>query len=549
MKNPGRWLRFLSAGVLVCVLASSVSAADIETRIEQTELSPGESTTLSIRVTGSHSIEEGAPPRAQGLSIEHRGNVSSFEYTNGKSWSGTVVQYEVTPQKEGRFVIPPITIKVDGSAVSSKPVTISVSGAAVSRRPGGFPGFPRFPRFPGFPDPDEQREQQPRRISGEVELSSRSVYAGEAVVVRYNVVSNGALSLKGFQSLPETNGFVRKDIDSQADEAGVGSGRKRLMSFFVVPQATGSLSLGGGTAVLVDDDAWGPFSNVPVDFPVVSMDVRPLPKEGRPADFSGCIGSFTLKVDTESLSCAALDERKVTATVSGTGNFYSITAPVFKDLPADITCVSSSSTEAVSAVREGVRGEKVFTLSVIPGKEGSFDLGKLTFCYFDPSAGQYRTAAAGPIKLTVSGVSQRTEVSAAADRGSSVWLWIILALVLVAGVCAGIVIYEKRKYGEAPAQTGEKSSSDTVEPGKALTEKPELSRLRYDLALAKDRVDSRGFLSAAEKILAAYEKSSSDTGKSGEIRRELYPYRYGGQTLSSELMADFEWRLLSLAGG
>ena len=543
MINPGRFHIALAAAALICAALIPAFGAGVETRLEQPEVSVGESTILSIRVSGARDVEPGDAPNVAGLSISYRGNVSSFEWVNGKSWQGTVIQYEVTPEKEGNFVIPAIAFALDGKKAASSPVKLSVSGNVISRRRGGFP-FPRMPGFPGFSDQNAQ-VQRPRGVRGEVELSKRSAYAGEAVIVRYNIAGSGSYALKGFQSLPETTGFVRKDLDADSDRAETTPGKKRVLSFIAVPQTSGNLSLGGGRAVLVDDDAWGPFSNVPVDFPEVRLEVKPLPSSGNPSGFSGSVGTFSLKTDADSLSCAAYEERRISATVSGTGNFFSIQPPVFENLPADVKCISSSAGESVSVGKDGVRGEKTFSLSVVPEREGLFDLGNLVFSYFDPSSGQYRQAMAGPVKLSVSGVSEKKESSGVSKESSSVWLWILLAAAAVAGVFGGIVWYERRKYALSEEDT-EESLSDT-EP--AEENQPEFSRLKYELALARDRGDSSQFIAAADKVLAAYEKSFSDTAHVSKIRRDLYPFRFGAQRCTAERMAELEKKILSLIGG
>ena len=548
MKSRGKLRAAMIAAAIVLSAITSASAADIETRLEQPEVAAGESTILSIRVSGSHDIEPGQPPRVPGLSMEYRGNVSSYEYVNGRTWSGTVVQYEVTPEKEGSFTIPPIGLKIDGRGAASAQVKITASGSAVANRRGGFPGFPNFPKIPGFPGFPDEDDRSSRRsgVRGEVALSKRSVFAGEPIVVRYNVVTDGSFTLKGFQSLPETAGFVRKDIDGNADTAEPGAGRRRVTSFIAVPQMTGSLTIGGGRAVLVDEDAWGPFSNVPVDFPAAAVEVKALPASGQPADFTGSVGTFVLKADAADLRCAAFEERRINVTLSGTGNFYGIQSPSFANLPSDVKCIASPGAENVQIEASGVRGEKSFVISIIPEKEGNFELGTLNFSYFDPSAGQYRTATAGPVRLTVQGVSERNSAPASGGRSVPVLLWIILGGAAVIGVFAGIVWYERRKYG-IREDNPVKSLSDTGQP-LVQPDKAGLSRLKYDLALARERRDGPAFLSSAEKLLFEYEKVFSDSEGAAAVRRELYPYRYGGRVCGPDQMTELEEKVLRLVG-
>ena len=58
------------------------------------------------------------------------------------------------------------------------------------------------------------------------------------------------------------------------------------------------------------------------------LEVKPLPKEGRPEDFSGAIGQFSLQASATPKQAAAGDPISLNVTVSGRGNFDAMGSPV-----------------------------------------------------------------------------------------------------------------------------------------------------------------------------------------------------------------------------
>jgi hypothetical protein len=126
------------------------------------------------------------------------------------------------------------------------------------------------------------------------------------------------------------------------------------------------------------------------------------------------------------------------------------------------------------------------------------------------------------------------------------WVLIVLTGVLIISVFGGILWHERRKYGAHAAVEPEIKKKETAPSQMNL--RSDLSRLKYDLAIARERNDPKLFLSSAEKIIAAAVSEGKADPSISAVKADLFALRYGGQLCTGEIMAELEERILSLSG-
>src|SRR5262249_40120157 len=78
-------------------------------------------------------------------------------------------------------------------------------------------------------------------------------------------------------------------------------------------------------------DPFGARRPITVQSEPLHLEVLPLPDAGKPADFSGAVGTFDLHVSASPRELKAGDPVTITTTVEGDGNLAAITPPL---LPA-----------------------------------------------------------------------------------------------------------------------------------------------------------------------------------------------------------------------
>jgi hypothetical protein len=153
----------------------------------------------------------------------------------------------------------------------------------------------------------------------------------------------------------------------------------------------------------------GSGEEVQIRSQALTLNVKPLPVEGRPNDFSGTVGRFTLKAAPTKREVEVSQPVSVNFSISGVGNIKSVAEPAIPDLP-DFRVYKASSNESVTKADDRLGGTKTVEEVFIPNRPGQLVIPAISFSYFDPDAGQYRNARSEAITLNVI----RTEGYAAA---------------------------------------------------------------------------------------------------------------------------------------
>ncbi|MBI5852193.1 MAG: BatD family protein [Planctomycetes bacterium] len=123
--------------------------------------------------------------------------------------------------------------------------------------------------------------------------------------------------------------------------------------------------------------------------------VEALPSEGRPADFGGAIGRFTVTADVVRRDVPAGETLRLVLRITGDGNRERFTAPRLDGLLG--FRVLGSIDEPGTAARE-------ITYDLAPAVGGITAVPPIRFPYFDPTPpGAYRTAITAAIPIVVSG--------------------------------------------------------------------------------------------------------------------------------------------------
>jgi hypothetical protein len=140
--------------------------------------------------------------------------------------------------------------------------------------------------------------------------------------------------------------------------------------------------------------------DINVSSPPSELTVLALPAEGRPAGFSGAVGSFKIASDISPPKADAGDPLTLRMRVTGSGNFDRVDSPMLEHVDQWRTYPPKSSFTPGDAL--GYKGEKIFEQPVIASKPGAQTLPGLAFSYFDPSTRRYETALAPPLSVTIS---------------------------------------------------------------------------------------------------------------------------------------------------
>ena len=153
------------------------------------------------------------------------------------------------------------------------------------------------------------------------------------------------------------------------------------------------------------------------------IEILPLPLQGRPANYSGAVGKFSIlgaKIDP--VSTAAGDPCTFTVQVSGIGNFDRITPPPLQENPKWKFYTPKVAGFADDSQNLGYAGTKTFEYVVVPNSPDIKEAPVFEMSYFDPDTQKYQTIKSPKIEILVSaknGVSNSGRPSKAQVQNKS----------------------------------------------------------------------------------------------------------------------------------
>jgi hypothetical protein len=161
----------------------------------------------------------------------------------------------------------------------------------------------------------------------------------------------------------------------------------------------------------------GQQKKIPLSSEPQKVRVLPLPDAGRPADFSGAIGKFTISASATPKQVTVGDPITLTVTVSGKGNFDRLAIPALDSDNEWKTYAASSKFTPTDAL--GYAGRKVSEQAIVPQQATSSAVPARRFSYFDPDKRRYVELDTQPIALTVAPAPRAAKALGAAPPSAS----------------------------------------------------------------------------------------------------------------------------------
>src|SRR5699024_9544031 len=142
----------------------------------------------------------------------------------------------------------------------------------------------------------------------------------------------------------------------------------------------------------------------------LNLNVKPLPQENRPEDFTGAVGEFSIKTKSSKEILEQDESLDVQVMVSGKGNLKLFQPPKLK-VPKAFEAYSPESTENINTNLSGSQGMITDTYTLIPNSAGEFTIDPLSFSYFDPKAETYKTITSEALNINVEGGSADSSIA------------------------------------------------------------------------------------------------------------------------------------------
>ncbi len=134
--------------------------------------------------------------------------------------------------------------------------------------------------------------------------------------------------------------------------------------------------------------------------PTVNITVKPLPEEGKPADFSGMVGNYSFSANFDRTNLKVGEALTLSVEIKGDGTPGTLTDPKFPDF-SDFRSVPPENNISKKVVGSKVITSKSIKVFLYPKKKGDFTIPEITYSWFNPAKKKYETAKAGPWNIHV----------------------------------------------------------------------------------------------------------------------------------------------------
>lgn len=386
-------MRFTWLIGLFLLATRSFADVSVSATVDQARVSFGESVTLTISINGTQSGGQPAIPKIDGLDFAGPSVNTSVSIVNGSMSQSVGLAYQVTPTRIGEFVIPALDVNVAGKVYKTAAIKLTVD------KPGAQPNAAQG-------------------LFAKVRMNSQQVYLGQTAPLDVLVFARSNIPVRGLSSFnADADGLSYKysrEIKSGAQTINGEAFNVYLIEGAISPVREGKLNFGPcvikaqlqtqSRSRNIFDEMMGRVEvrEVPITLDAVPIEVLPLPTTGRPADFTGAVGEWSLSVDAKPTEVAVGDPITVTVKITGNGNIDTVPAIQLKGLEDFKTYDPTTKTTKNDL---STTGERVLQQVLIAKDTSVTQLPAVQLPYFDPVAKTYKVSghAAIPLKIRAGG--------------------------------------------------------------------------------------------------------------------------------------------------
>ncbi len=428
---------FLVFSFIFFSLTSFAQGVKVEATVDRNEMGMGDTLTLSISVTSSDSVEAQEPriPSLNGFELVNSWTSSSTSSRLVQGPGGMQFEtqrrqdfnYMLTPQRAGALTIPGFEVIVDGKRYETKPIRMQVleQGSGAAQMPQGLPnmddideaedlfnqllqkrGMPQEPAYRNLPkNPNEAFFIQ-------CEVDKTDVFEGEQITVNWYIYTRGNIMTLDRLKFPDLKGFWKEIIEevpslnfTQEVVNGIPYRKALLASHALFPIKPGIAVIDEykiKAQVQLSNSPMGAFGfGKPYTFTKsserIKINVKPLPVEGKPGDFSGAVGQFDVKALVDGNQFPVNQPFSLRVRFEGSGNAKLIELPPL-NLPKGIEIYD---TKSDSKFFRNSQSYKEFEVLIIPREEGELEIPAMNFSMFDPRAKKYISRQTQAIRIKI----------------------------------------------------------------------------------------------------------------------------------------------------
>ncbi|MFL5809437.1 MAG: BatD family protein [Flavisolibacter sp.] len=279
-----------------------------------------------------------------------------------------------------------------------------------------------------------------------MDVDRTSCLVGEPIVATYTLYSRVQASSEVVNA-PSLYGFSVMDMldvnESHQEVKTLGNkvfNTSVLRKLQLYPQQTGKLVVDEMQLQneIEFDDPMTPGTNTKLERVLfsrpVTILVKPLPA-GKPSNFGGAVGEFSIEAELEKNTISADQPGKMIVTIRGKGNFIQFTPPLV-NWPKGFDVFDPAFSDSLNKNNVPVTGSRSYVFNFVNDSAGNYNIDPVSFSYFDPHTSTYKSISTKPVGLKILPakitIAKQNKLAARARKFN--FLWILIAATVIAGM-------------------------------------------------------------------------------------------------------------------
>lgn len=441
--NKNKLLHRISVLFFIVVITHyiplKVYAEDItvDAIVDSTKVEVGEYVHYTVRISNKTNSNLPQPqfPSFQGFNVNQQPASTRMETSiiNSQMTINNYVEYPfiLIATKPGKFPIEPVTIEYNGKTYSSQPVTIEVIPTGASTGGTGSSEANQLSSVSGFTGDANIDKQLRGNLFIKADIDNKNPYVGQQVSLSYYLYSYFNLSGNiGLVKEPHFKDFITEEYEipnNLQKREKIIDGKKFDIYFIrrlvLFPTKTGTFTINPYSLKVnlrtSNKRSRGPFDDffndpffggnvIPATVPSepITITVKPLPEQNKPANFAGVVGEYTLNYSINKTNAEEGEPLSLKITLAGKGQLDAINEPKFPQLDGFELYGCEKKADKQWDPSGYIVGKKTFNLVLRTNKPGKLTLPTIEYPIFDPAKNKYETLSTQPITINVKAVAK-----------------------------------------------------------------------------------------------------------------------------------------------
>ncbi|WP_299891464.1 BatD family protein [uncultured Lacinutrix sp.] len=388
--------------ILLIILSTSIASAQIQFQAKVSKKKLGLNERLRVDFSMNKDGDNFKPPKFNGFNVVGGPNQSvSNSWRNGVRSFEKTYSYFLSPQRKGDFMIDSATIEIDGETYKTSPIVIKVTKAIDKPKNG-----------------NNASSIASENIHLVAEVSKSNPYLNEAITVIYKLYVSPNTGVSNWRETkdPEFDDFWSQNMNPKGLKIERGQYKGEDYQFVVLrrtvlyPQKTGKLEIEPLSLDVTAEiptrrrDIFGQRMmskvNVNVSAGRRTINVKPLPEENKPDDFTGAVGDFEMHLSTSKTALNATEPLQAKLEISGKGNLKLFELPKL-NLPSSLEVYEPEHNEKVRTNLSGMQGSISDSYTIVPQYKGKYPIPTISFSYFDLKTETYKRLSSNETIINV----------------------------------------------------------------------------------------------------------------------------------------------------